>query len=938
MSSKELQCICIRKASEHNLKRIDIDIPRNQLVVITGLSGSGKSSLAFDTIYAEGQRRYVESLSTYARQFLDQIQKPEVESIEGLTPTIAIEQRTGKATPRSTVATSTEIYDYLRVLYARAGTPHCPYCNKEVVSQSAEDIVNILISMPIETKVQIYSPLVRDKKGEHKEVFDQILREGLVRARVDSELYDLEDVPQLKKSFKHSIEALVDRIKLKEDVRTRLTDSIEVALKLSEGLLLALTQKPDSSNTESLLFCEQFACTEHGPVLTEVSPRTFSFNSPFGACNACSGLGTLMEPDPFLVIQNPDLSLEEGAISAWKRCGSGLRSFYPRSVRWLAKYFDISVKTAWNDLPKKIKESILFGTEKKSSKYYEGIIPNLTRRFNTTESEGQKTRIHEFMAAHPCPACKGKRLKPEILAVTIEDKNIDDIVSMTIHAALDFFKTLELEKEKAQVAEPVKKAVLERLTFLNDVGLKYLNLSRATNTLSGGETQRIRLASQVGAKLVGVTYVLDEPTIGLHQRDNDRLIQTLFHLRDLGNTVIVVEHDEDVIHSADYLVDIGPGAGEYGGKIMAQGTPNEFKNSRCITADFMNGKREIDLPLQRRGYNKKLQISLKGGKENNLKSIDVAIPLGLFTCVTGVSGSGKSTFVNMCLYKGLKRAFGNLKIVPGRYTSLEGIDLIDKIINIDQSPIGKTSRSNPATYTGVFDAIRKVFALTPEAKTRGYKPGRFSFNVKGGRCESCQGQGTKVIEMHFLPDVYVKCDTCKGTRFNLETLHVKYRGKNISDVLTMPASEAATFFKNHTKIYPGLKTMVDVGLGYIRLGQSSTTLSGGEAQRVKLSTELSKRATGKTFYILDEPTTGLHFQDVEKLIEVLQKLVDMGNTILVIEHNLDVIKSADWIIDLGPEGGKDGGKIVAVGTPESLAKSKHSYTGKYLIRKLRKTL
>lgn len=930
---ENLPSIKVRKAGEHNLKDIDIDIPRDKLVVITGLSGSGKSSLAFDTIYAEGQRRYVESLSAYARQFLDQMQKPEVESIEGLTPTIAIEQRSGKATPRSTVATSTEIYDYLRVLYARGGLPHCPICQSPIESQSAEDIVRLILAEKEGTRIQLLAPMVRGRKGEHRDIFEHIQKEGFSRVRVDGEIHDIESPPVLKKNFKHTIEAVVDRIILKESSKSRLTDSVEVALKLSDGFTGVILTDKDTGKESEMLFSEKFACPEHGPVLEEMSPRAFSFNSPFGACPTCSGLGTLMEPDPELVIPNKELSLEAGALTAWKRCGSGMRSFYPNSVRWLARHYGISVSQSWKAISEDIRQQILFGSSKAKGDLatYEGVIPNLMRRFKTTESEGQKTRIHEFMASHPCPDCQGKRLKPEILSVTIADKNIHHIAEMTIEKAHDFFTHLQLDPEKQKIAEPVKKAVLERLGFLLNVGLGYLTLDRATNTLSGGEAQRIRLASQVGAKLVGVTYVLDEPTIGLHQKDNDRLLETLVQLKEIGNTVIVVEHDEDVINRADHLIDIGPGAGEHGGQVVEQGTPEEIrKHGKSITADYLAGRRFIPLPEKRRKSKKKEHITLKGAEENNLKKVSADFPLGMLICVTGVSGSGKSTLVNECLYKGLQKSLGNQKILPGKFKSIQGVEKIDKIINIDQSPIGRTPRSNPATYTGVFDGIRKLFAMTPEAKSRGYTPGRFSFNVKGGRCESCQGQGVKTIEMHFLPNVFVPCETCKGSRYNAETLQVKYKGKTIAEVLNMPVEEAADFFQNHVKIYPGLKTLNDVGLGYIRLGQPSTTLSGGEAQRIKLASELSRKSTGQTFYILDEPTTGLHFYDVSRLLEVLQILVDMGNTVVVIEHNLDIIKSADWIIDMGPEGGDKGGTIVAQGSPEDITKVKESYTGDYL--------
>ena len=927
------QIIRIRKASEHNLKNVDIDIPRNQLVVITGISGSGKSSLAFDTIYAEGQRRYVESLSAYARQFLDQMQKPAVESIEGLTPTISIEQRTGKATPRSTVATTTEIYDYLRVFYARAGIPYCPICNKSIVSQSAEDIVSDLLARPEGTRLHILSPLVRGKKGEHKEVLDYVKREGFSRMRVDGEILGLEDIKPLKKSFRHDIEAVVDRIVIKKSSRSRITDSVETALKLSDGLMVALLDDVKKKKLFEERFSEKFACPDHGSVLEEMSPRIFSFNSPFGSCPTCLGLGTMMEPAPELIIQDENLSLEEGALAAWKRCGSGLGSFYPQSVKRLARYFDISIKTPWREIPKKTRSEMLSGDKNQGARNtgYEGIIPNLKRRFLTTDSENQKARIHEFMTSLPCQDCHGQRLQPGALAVKINDLNIFQITEMTVERAFDYFMDLKLKKEKKQIAEPIKKAVLERLGFLKNVGLGYLTMNRATNTLSGGEAQRIRLASQVGAKLVGVTYVLDEPTIGLHQRDNQRLLDTLVQLKNLGNSVLVVEHDENVIRRAEYLIDMGPGAGKFGGSVVAMGTPEQvIADKSSLTAKYLRGDQQIEISATRRPYRKSKIITVKKAAANNLKKINVQFPLGMLICVTGVSGSGKSSLVNECLLKGIQRELGNSRILPGKYESIKGLDQIDKVINIDQSPIGRTSRSNPATYTGVFDGIRKIYALVPEAKIRGYKPGRFSFNVKGGRCESCQGQGVKVIEMHFLPDVHVPCEVCKGTRYNRETLQIRFRGKSIADVLAMPIDEACEFFKNHKHIYPGLKTLLDVGLGYIQLGQPSPTLSGGEAQRIKLASELSKRSTGKTFYILDEPTTGLHFQDISKLMEVLQRLVDLGNTIVIIEHNLDVIKNADWIIDLGPEGGDQGGQLVAEGNPEKIASIKTSHTGHFL--------
>ena len=927
------QYIRIKKAHEHNLKDVDVNIPRNRLVVITGLSGSGKSSLAFDTIYAEGQRRYVESLSAYARQFLDQMQKPAVESIEGLTPTISIEQRSGKATPRSTVATTTEIYDYLRVLYARAGTPFCPVCGHSIVSQSAEDIVTHLMSLKAGTRLHILAPLVRGKKGEHREVFDYVKREGYTRLRVDGEVQDIETVKPLAKSYQHSIEAVIDRIVVREGVETRLTDSLETALKLGDELVVVLQEDKETGEKTEERFSETFACPDHGSVLDEMSPRLFSFNSPFGSCPTCMGLGTLMEPSEDLVIPDGDLSLELGAIKAWKRCGSGLGGFYSSSVRKLAHHFNISTKTPWRNIPKKVRDQILYGGDSKSGAHsgYEGIIPNLKRRFHQTDSESQKAKIHEFMATLPCTSCGGQRLNSGALAVRINDLNIYQVTEMTIETAFAFFSSLELEKEKRLIAEPIKKAILERLGFLKNVGLEYLTMNRPTSTLSGGEAQRIRLASQVGAKLVGVTYVLDEPTIGLHQRDNFRLLKTLMQLKDLGNTVIVVEHDEQVIRHADYLIDMGPGAGEHGGRIVAQGSPEDVINGNsCLTAQYLNGSQKIGYSNPRPHSARNGSIVIERAAANNLKNITARFPLGSLICVTGVSGSGKSSLVNECLLKGIQRELNGSRVIPGKFSKIRGLELIDKVINIDQSPIGRTSRSNPATYTGIFDGIRKVFSQLPEAKVRGYNQGRFSFNVKGGRCEACQGQGVRIIEMHFLPDVHVPCEVCKGKRYNRETLQIKFRGKTIADVLAMPVEEANVFFKNHKNISPGVKTLLDVGLGYIQLGQPSPTLSGGEAQRIKLAAELSKRSTGKTLYILDEPTTGLHFQDIARLMEVLQRLVDLGNTIVIIEHNLDVIKNADWILDLGPEGGEKGGELIAAGQPNKISTSPRSYTGQYL--------
>ncbi len=931
---KELKTIEIKGANEHNLKSIDVSLPRHQLVVITGLSGSGKSSLAFNTIYAEGQRRYVESLSSYARQFLDQMQKPDIESITGLTPTISIEQRTGKATPRSIVATTTEIYDYLRILFARIGKPHCPYCEQPILKQSAEDMTDQIMSYPERTRVYVLSPLIRGKKGEHRDVIEYIQKEGFVRVRIDEEIYLIDEIPKLAKTKAHTIEAVVDRLALSQDNQSRLQDSIETGLRLSDGLLsVILENKEDRTKQEVIRFSANFSCPTHGSVLEELTARAFSFNSPYGSCPDCVGLGSLMEPAVELVIPNEDVTLAQGAIHAWKRCGSGFMPYktYDAAVKLLGKLLNVKTNVPWKELSKQQQDELLYGKKEGRKVVYEGIITNMRRRFKETSSDTMKERVQEFMAYLPCPTCNGQRLRASILAVRIEDKNIADIIAMTIREAYEYFVGLELEKEAKFIAEPISKAILDRLGFLNNVGLSYLNLNRRTNTLSGGETQRIRLASQVGSQLVGVTYVLDEPTIGLHQRDNDRLLNTLKQLRDIGNSVIIVEHDEDVIRSADYLLDMGPASGVHGGEVVSVGTPQEVMDRRVgLTAAYLNGEKEIPVPLKRRALRKTKQLIVRGAKANNLKNVTASFPLGQLICVTGVSGSGKSSLVNECLLKGVQKRRGNMKVQPGEFASLQGVDLIDKLIHIDQSPIGRTSRSTPATYTGAFDEIRKLFATTKEAKVRGYTAGRFSFNVAGGRCEACQGQGTKTIEMYFLPNVNVVCETCQGRRYNRETLQVVYKGKNIYEVLSMPIEEACEFFKHHRRILPPLQTLTDVGLGYIRLGQISPTLSGGEAQRIKLASELTKRETGNTLYILDEPTTGLHFHDISMLINVVNRLVDLGNTVVIIEHNLDVIKCADWIIDIGKEGGKDGGQILFEGSPEDLIKQKDSYTGAYL--------
>jgi excinuclease ABC subunit A len=932
--------IRITGAAEHNLKSINLDIPRDKLVVITGISGSGKSSLAFDTIYAEGRRKYVESLSAYARQFLEQMQKPAVSDITGLPPTIAIEQRSASSNPRSTVATTTEIYDYFRLLFARVGQPHCWICGREISSQHPSQIVEAIISRPEGTKVQICAPVIRGKKGEHREIFADIQREGFVRVRVDGEIYDLKNAPALDKNKKHDIAAVVDRLIINEAVRIRLADSIETAIKLADGVILVLIQEPDSQKWTEAVFSEKFACSKHPNVsLEELSPRLFSFNSPYGACKSCDGLGTILEFDPDLIVPDKTVSLENGAITAWRKGGKRMNIFYNRQIKRFCRDMGISKSIPFEQIPQDIKRVLMYGTteedEQKYGFYFEGVIPNLNRRWNTTDSEFVKERLHSFLSEQPCQSCNGSRLRPEAISVTVGGRNIHELTALSTEKALEFFNHLELDKEKALIGAAVLKEIRARLRFMVDVGLGYLTLDRRSSTLAGGEAQRIRLATQVGSGLVGVCYVLDEPTIGLHKRDNDRLLGILRKLVHLGNTVIVVEHDEDVIKNADHIIDIGPAAGANGGEVVAQGTLENIVNCPAsLTGAYLNGKRKISLPTQRRKYNLRRCIEVKGAAEHNLKNIDVKFPLGVFICVTGVSGSGKSSLITYILLKALKRHLYNSREKPGRHKNILGVSQIDKVVEIDQSPIGKTPRSNPATYTGVFDVIRKLFSMTRDAKIRGYKLGRFSFNVKGGRCEYCRGQGTMKIEMHFLPDVYVTCQQCKGKRYNPETLQITYKGRNIADVLDMRIEEAMEFFANFPSIIGFLKTLVDVGLGYVQLGQPSTTLSGGEAQRVKLATELGKAATGRTLYLLDEPTTGLHFADIHNLLNVLQRLCDMGNTIVVIEHNLDVIKIADYIIDLGPEGGDAGGQIVATGTPEEIIKNESSYTAKYLRLKL----
>ncbi|MBQ7119322.1 MAG: excinuclease ABC subunit UvrA [Oscillospiraceae bacterium] len=933
--------IYVKGAREHNLKNIDIEIPRDSLVVVTGLSGSGKSSLAFDTIYAEGRRRYVESLSSYARMFLGRAEKPDVDYIEGLSPAISIDQKTTSKNPRSTVGTVTEIYDYLRLLWARIGIPHCPVCGKVIEQQTVDQICDKILSLPEGTKFQILAPVVRSRKGRHEKVFESAKKSGYVRARVDGNIYDLSEDITLEKNIKHNIEIIIDRLVIKDGIQTRLTDSIETASNLSGGLVLV-----DVIGKEELMFSQNFACDDCGISIDELSPRMFSFNNPHGACPECSGLGSHLKVDPDMIIPDKSKSILDGAIhaSGWSNAAPGTicRMYYDG----LAKHYGFDLSTPIKDIPEKAYNAILYGTggEKIPLHYeksyghgsytqaWEGLISNLERRYHETASEYSKAEIEECMINTPCSACKGRRLRPEALAVTVGGINISDMCDLSVEKAIDFINNAEKDftERELKIAALILREIKSRLGFLQSVGLSYLTLSRSAGTLSGGESQRIRLATQIGASLMGVLYILDEPSIGLHQRDNSKLLDTLKRLRDLGNTLIVVEHDEDTMRAADFIVDVGPGAGVHGGEIVAKGTIDEIiACKKSITGQYLSGKKKIPVPTERRKGTGKF-IKIIGAKENNLKNVDVKIPLGKFTCITGVSGSGKSSLTNEILYKYLAAKLNGAKTHPGKFDKLEGIEHLDKIIDIDQSPIGRTPRSNPATYTGVFNDIRDLFAMTPDAKMRGYSSGRFSFNVKGGRCEACSGDGVNKIEMHFLPDVYVTCDVCHGKRYNRETLEVKYKGKNIFDVLDMTCEEASEFFKNVPKIARKIQTLCDVGLGYIKLGQSSTTLSGGEAQRVKLATELSRRSTGKTIYILDEPTTGLHVADVHKLIDMLSLLTDAGNTVVVIEHNLDVIKTADHVIDLGPEGGDGGGEIVAEGTPEEVAKCEKSYTGQYL--------
>lgn len=933
------QYIKIRGANEHNLKNVDVDIPRDKLVVLTGLSGSGKSSLAFDTIYAEGQRRYMESLSSYARQFLGQMEKPDVESIEGLSPAISIDQKSTNRNPRSTVGTVTEIYDYFRLLYARAGIPHCPKCGREIKKQTVDQMVEQVMAFPERTKIQLLAPVVRGRKGTHVKLLERARKSGYVRVRIDGNMYELSEEIKLDKNIKHNIEIVVDRLVVKEGIEQRLTDSIENVLNLAEGLMTV-----DVIGGEPIQFSESFSCPDCGISIEEIEPRSFSFNNPFGACPECFGLGYKMEFDEDLMIPDKRLSISEGAITVmgWQSC-TDKKSFTYAILDALSKEYGFSLDTPFEDYPKEVHDVLIHGTNGKAVKVYykgqrgegvydvafEGLIRNVERRYRETSSETMKAEYEEFMNITPCSACKGQRLKPGALAVTVGDKNISELTGMSIEKLQTFLKELKLSNQQLLIGGQILKEINSRIQFLMDVGLNYLTLGRSTGTLSGGEAQRIRLATQIGSGLVGVAYILDEPSIGLHQRDNDKLLGTLKHLRDLGNSVIVVEHDEDTMREADFIVDIGPGAGEHGGEVVATGNAEEImQNENSVTGAYLSGRIRIPVPEVRRKPTGWLKVL--GAQENNLKNIDVKFPLGVMTCVTGVSGSGKSSLVNQILYKRLARDLNRARTIPGRHKGIEGLEQLDKVINIDQSPIGRTPRSNPATYTGVFDLIRDLFAATPDAKARGYKKGRFSFNVKGGRCEACSGEGIIKIEMHFLPDVYVPCEVCKGRRYNRETLEVKYKGKNIYDVLDMTVEEAMHFFENVPSIRRKMETLYDVGLSYIRLGQPSTTLSGGEAQRIKLATELSKRSTGKTIYILDEPTTGLHFADVHKLTEILRRLTEDGNTVIVIEHNLDVIKTADYIIDIGPEGGDKGGTVIAEGTPEEVAESPVSYTGKYI--------
>ena len=946
LKANDLTSIRVQGARENNLKNVDLTIPRDAMVVFTGLSGSGKSSLAFDTIFAEGQRRYVESLSSYARMFLGQVDKPDVDFIEGLSPAVSIDQKSTSKNPRSTVGTITEIYDYMRLLWARIGHPHCPECGEEITQQTPQQIVDILQEYPERTRLQILAPVVSARKGEFVDLFKDLLTQGYSRARVDGETVQLSDPPKLAKQYKHTIEVVVDRIVIKDGIHQRLTDSIETALKLADGrVLIDFVDREQDDPERTRSFSENLACPNNHPLqIDTIEPRAFSFNSPFGACSACDGIGSRLEVDTELLVPNPDLTLGEGAIAPWSQ-GKATTEYWLRLLAGLGEELGFDLNTPFKDLPAKTRAAILdgkdykvevsyrnrFGRERRYTSGFEGVKAYIKRKHEETESDFARDRYEQYMRQVACPSCGGARLNPTILGVKVGGKSIADITDLSLANALAFVRGLQLSAREAKIGEQVLKEIDARLQFLLDVGLDYLTLSRSAGTLSGGEAQRIRLATQIGSGLVGVLYVLDEPSIGLHQRDNRRLIETLTKLRDMGNTLIVVEHDEDTMREADWIVDVGPGAGEHGGEIVHSGRFEELlKNTKSITGDYMAGRRRIEVPASRRPVDKKRQLTVRGARENNLKNVTVSFPLGVFTAVTGVSGSGKSTLVNDILYTSLANKLNGAKQVPGRHKSIDGLEHLDKVIHVDQSPIGRTPRSNPATYTGVFDHIRKLFAETSEAKMRGYTPGRFSFNVKGGRCEDCSGDGTLKIEMNFLPDVYVPCETCHGKRYNRETLEVHYKGKTIADVLEMPVEEAAEFFAAFTPIARHLNTLVDVGLGYIRLGQPATTLSGGEAQRVKLATELQKRSNGRSIYVLDEPTTGLHFEDIRKLLAVLQSLVDKGNSVITIEHNLDVVKCADWIIDMGPEGGSGGGTVIAEGTPEQVAQVKGSHTGAFL--------
>lgn len=946
LKANDLTSIRVQGARENNLKNVDLTIPRDAMVVFTGLSGSGKSSLAFDTIFAEGQRRYVESLSSYARMFLGQVDKPDVDFIEGLSPAVSIDQKSTSKNPRSTVGTITEIYDYMRLLWARIGHPHCPECGEEITQQTPQQIVDILQEYPERTRLQILAPVVSARKGEFVDLFKDLLTQGYSRARVDGETVQLSDPPKLAKQYKHTIEVVVDRIVIKDGIHQRLTDSIETALKLADGrVLIDFVDREQDDPERTRSFSENLACPNNHPLqIDTIEPRAFSFNSPFGACSACDGIGSRLEVDTELLVPNPDLTLGEGAIAPWSQ-GKATTEYWLRLLAGLGEELGFDLDTPFKDLPAKTRAAILdgkdykvevsyrnrFGRERRYTSGFEGVKAYIKRKHEETESDFARDRYEQYMRQVACPSCGGARLNPTILGVKVGGQSIADITDLSLADALAFVRSLQLSAREAKIGEQVLKEIDARLQFLLDVGLDYLTLSRSAGTLSGGEAQRIRLATQIGSGLVGVLYVLDEPSIGLHQRDNRRLIETLTKLRDMGNTLIVVEHDEDTMREADWIVDVGPGAGEHGGEIVHSGSFEELlKNTKSITGDYMAGRRSIEVPASRRPMDKERQLIVRGARENNLKNVTVSFPLGVFTAVTGVSGSGKSTLVNDILYTSLANKLNGAKQVPGRHKSIDGLEHLDKVIHVDQSPIGRTPRSNPATYTGVFDHIRKLFAETSEAKMRGYTPGRFSFNVKGGRCEDCSGDGTLKIEMNFLPDVYVPCETCHGKRYNRETLEVHYKGKTIADVLEMPVEEAAEFFAAFTPIARHLNTLVDVGLGYIRLGQPATTLSGGEAQRVKLATELQKRSNGRSIYVLDEPTTGLHFEDIRKLLAVLQSLVDKGNSVITIEHNLDVVKCADWIIDMGPEGGSGGGTVIAEGTPEQVAQVKGSHTGAFL--------